>query len=89
MGKVDATDGQNHFGLQLFVAHEAAGGHYVTHRLFDFALRGDADFFQEFAQARVENIFVMARSSTCMTIAERCPATISRFRTARMRADPE
>src|ERR1700730_12438036 len=58
MGEVDAAEGENNFGRQFFVALEAAGFHGVAHRLFDFALRGDADLLEEFAQAGVENIFV-------------------------------
>src|SRR5712675_331376 len=42
MREADAAHGQNHFGLQFFMAHETAGLHGVAHRLFDFALRGDA-----------------------------------------------
>jgi hypothetical protein len=45
IGEADAADGQNHPGRQFFVALEAAAGDRVTHGFFDFALRGDADFF--------------------------------------------
>src|SRR5258707_9703768 len=40
------------------MALETAGLHGVAHRLFDFALRGDADLLEEFAQAGIENVFV-------------------------------
>jgi hypothetical protein len=58
VAEADAAHGQNHFGRQFFMALETAGFHGVTHRLFDFALRGDADLLQEFAQAGIEDVFV-------------------------------
>src|ERR1700681_4031764 len=58
VGKADTADGEHHLRRQLLVALETAGGHCITHRLLDFALRGDADFFQELAQAGVEDVFV-------------------------------
>src|SRR5258708_6937682 len=51
--EADAAERQHHFGRQLFMALETAAGDRVAHRLFDFALRGDADLLQEFAQAAV------------------------------------
>src|ERR1700704_107985 len=56
--KIDAADGENHFGRQFFVALETAGSDGVAHRLFNLALRGDADLLEKSAQAGVENIFV-------------------------------
>ena len=56
--KADAADGQHHLGRQLFIALEAAGVDGVAHRLFDFALRGDADLLEKSAQAGVEDVFV-------------------------------
>src|SRR4030088_606371 len=56
--KIDAADGENHFGRQFFVALETAGSDGVAHRLFDLALRGDADLLEKSAQAGVENVFV-------------------------------
>ena len=50
MGEVHAADGEDHPARQLFVALEAAVLDGVAHRLFDLALRGDADLFQKFAQ---------------------------------------
>src|SRR3954454_13848445 len=61
MGEADAADGENHPGRQFLVALEAAGFQRVAHRLLDFALRGDADLLEEFAQAGVENVFVHDR----------------------------
>src|ERR1700746_1489293 len=61
MRQADAAERENHFGRQLFVALETAGFHRVAHRLFDLALRGDADLLEKFAQAGVENVFVHGR----------------------------
>jgi hypothetical protein len=58
VAEADAAHGEDHFGRQFFMALEAAGLHGVAHRLFDFALRGDADLLEEFAQAGVEDVFV-------------------------------
>src|SRR5260370_5079487 len=56
MREFDAADGEDDFGRQFFVAFEAAGFHRVAHRLFDLALRGDADFLYKFAQAGVADV---------------------------------
>src|SRR5579872_211500 len=56
--QADAAKRENHLRRQLLMALETAARDRVAHRLFDFALRGDADFFQELAQAGVEQIFV-------------------------------
>src|ERR1700694_2064805 len=58
MRQADAADGQNNLGRQLLVALESSGLDRIADRLFDFALRCDADFFQELAQAGVEDVFV-------------------------------
>src|SRR5271167_2075583 len=56
--QADAAEGENHLGRQFLVTLETAAGKAITHRLFDFALRGDADFFQKSAQAGVEDVFI-------------------------------
>src|SRR4051794_19178390 len=56
MGETDATERQRHLCRQFLVALELAAGDRVANDLFDFALRGDADLFQESAQAGVEDI---------------------------------
>src|SRR6266481_8607782 len=58
VAETDATDGQHHFGRQLFMTLEAAAGDGVADRFFDFTLRGDADLLEEAAQAGVENVLV-------------------------------
>src|SRR3954471_7034168 len=58
MRQADAANCQNHFGSQRFVALETAAGDGVAHCLLDLALRGDADFLEEAAQAGVEGVFV-------------------------------
>jgi hypothetical protein len=58
MGEVDAAEGENHLGRQLLIALEAAARDRVADRLFDLALRGDADLLEKSAQTGVENVFV-------------------------------
>src|SRR5689334_16128109 len=58
MRQADASDGEHHLGRQLFITLELAGGDRVAHRLFDLALRGDADLLEEATQAAVKTVFV-------------------------------
>ena len=48
---------------ELLVALEPAGGERLAHRFLDLALRGDADLFQELAQAllNVSSFMVVSR----------------------------
>lgn len=41
--ETNTAKGENNFGRQLLVAREAAASGRLTHCLFDFTLRGDAD----------------------------------------------
>src|ERR1700682_2883828 len=56
--ETDATEGQYYFGRQFLMSLEAPARDRVADRLFDFALRGDADLLEEAAQAGVENVLV-------------------------------
>jgi hypothetical protein len=42
---------------------EAAVGERAADRLFDFTLRGDPDFFEKFADADIEHVFIHDRFS--------------------------
>src|SRR4029077_4591726 len=54
----DSIDGERHLRGQLLIAFEMARFDRFANGLFDCALRGDADAFQESAQAFVEDVFI-------------------------------
>lgn len=57
---VDAEPGhdQRHLGGKGLAAGDRSVGDRTRHRLFDLALRADADHLQEFADAQIEGFFV-------------------------------
>src|SRR5580692_3805928 len=59
--QADPFDGEDHFGRQGLIAFELAAADGSPHRLLDLALRGDADFLEEFAHADVQYILVHDR----------------------------
>src|SRR5712691_12273676 len=56
--EADAAHRKYDFRRQFFVALELAALHRVADRLFDLALRGDADGLQKLAQTDVELVLV-------------------------------
>src|SRR5580700_1488996 len=59
--QADPFDREDHFGRQSLIAFEFAAADGGSHRLLDFALRGDADLFEKFAHADVQCILVHDR----------------------------
>src|SRR4029450_8039168 len=58
LAQLDAVDLERDFGVGRFGALEPAGAERAAHRLFDLALRGHADLFEELPEAQVEDVFV-------------------------------
>src|SRR5262249_55733979 len=61
--KPDCADCQRHLRRHCLVPFELAIGKRSTDCLLDFALRGNADFFEKFAYAHIECFFVHDRFS--------------------------